>query len=110
VRVLHRLRERWRDTDDFDRIGMLLAGWEFVSAAAILLLVPLMRQGRSPVLFRLIVADLAGLVTALVAWLATLALAPRRGPNVRLESLQDFVRRRIESFRARRLATRTRKL
>ncbi|MHC5034033.1 MAG: hypothetical protein ACYTFZ_03250 [Planctomycetota bacterium] len=110
MRVVHRLREWWQQTDDFDRVGTMLAGWEFISAVAILLLLPLMQQGRSPVLFRLIAADLVGLGTALVAWLATLLLAPRRGPNVRIESLQDFVRRRIESFQARGPATKTKKL
>ena len=98
-----KLRYWWAALAGFDKVGTALLTWELATLTASVALLPLARHGRGPVLmYVLLAANLIGLGTAVIAWLVTLALVRSAGQEVRQETLQSFVEREVQGFRARR--------
>ncbi|MHC4788644.1 MAG: hypothetical protein ACYS8K_05490, partial [Planctomycetota bacterium] len=95
---------------EFDRVGVGLISWEFLSAVVILFVVPFAERGEAASAFRLLIANLVGLGTALIAWLITLALTPKRRRTARSEDLHDFVKRQVETSRAQRFRAESKRM
>jgi hypothetical protein len=95
--MLQKLLHRWRALAGFDKVGVTLAGWEFLSLTAGLAVLPYLRAGAlSSRALVWLGANGIGLGTALVAWILTHLLLSGRGARKPGETVREFVERELE--------------
>ena len=109
--MMKRMLGRWGALEGFDKVGLVLLGWELSTLGATLVVLPLAREGQASVgLCILLAANLVGLGTAVVAWLLTHVGAPPATAALPQETVRNYIEREVSTFRARQADAREKRL